>query len=309
MPSKAIGCLVRRGHMKPNPSCSIGQVDVSTAGPLTRPPAKRRSESTADYHARFEEWERDQLLRHQAGWRALMLPPGVSTLGRSLMATVAQLSFARGTSYAPIELGERTVAAMLRLRGARARRKAHEILEELVGAGVLVLVESSRGRRAAQYRISAAAAVQSMTREDSGHKEELEGVAAADQHTPDRSKANIREERKGGSPPASPTPSPTCPQGGQSGAVDAPPRAEKASVDLKTYLTTAEPEQRRQAERVMGLLSLVEESPPAARARAPRRLQAPRQTQWPPPRRTEQSEWEARVRAQAAAALAMDREA
>ena len=212
---------------------------------ITRPPSRRRGESAADYRERLAEWERDRLQANASGYRQISLPPGVSPMGRALLVSIAALSYAQGFEYHPIELSERAVAALLRLKNSRANHQARSVLAELLAIGILVVVEPARGRRPGQYRLDVAPYVSTggRARGVNGHKAEKRPLStgASSPARPDRKKQRKRKEGQPSAPPA-----PARPMGAESGG--APPGSTTANrpVSLPAYLASLPDDERKQ---------------------------------------------------------------
>ena len=269
-----------------------------TSSPVvTRPPSRRRGESATVYRSRIAAWERDRLEANGRGYRQISVPPGVSPMGRALLLSIAGLSFARGPEYHPIELSERIVAALLRLDGSRAHRQAHQVLDELLDLGVLVVEEPARGRRPGQYRLDVAPYVTSRRRapEQKGHNRPLRPLSTGTSSParPVRKKQKKKIERAQPSAP----PAPISPSRVETGGAPPVSMTDDGSVSLAAFLASL-PDDERKRFAVMPGVSLVQSAFGGGGPRAKEPKSSPTASAPQPSR--DPAEHERRVREQAA---------
>ena len=263
---------------------------------VTKPPSRARKESAADYRIRFAEWERDRLEANRCGYRQISTPCGLSVHGAALIQKIAQLSYARGFDFHPIELSERIVAALLQCTGSRAHRQAREILDELLALGVLVVVEPARGRRPGLYRLDVAPYVTTgrRARDVNGRKTEKRPLSTG---TSSRTRLirKKEEKRKEGQPSAPPAPiSPSRVETGGAPPVSSP---DDGSVSLAAFLASL-PDDERKRFAVMPGVSLVQSAFGGGGPRAKEPKSSPTASAPQPSR--DPAEHERRVREQAA---------
>ena len=267
---------------------------------VTRPPSRRRGESAADYRNRVAEWERDLLEANRCGYRQISTPCGLSVHGAALIQKIAQLSYARGFDFHPIELSERIVAALLQCTGSRAHRQAREILDELLALGVLVQEESARGRRPGLYRLDVAPYVTTgrRARDVNGRKTEKRPLSTG---TSSRTRLirKKEEKRKEGQPSAPPAPiSPSRVETGGAPPVSSP---DDGSVSWSQFVASLPDAKREELEQSTGFAILQPAFDVEGRAAREKPRKEPKQSQsalLPPP--IDPAEHERRVREQAA---------